>query len=183
MADELYQEFFLSLCEINDNRLVEAKAGGYLEVLCVGVINNIWGKRFRVKTYANGSTNPLYDMSCNMIQIVQVDVSEDFDSRLARGARVMPEMAIPSHDTYDHDKDRRTQRATEQVKELIELAKNSENETERFRARVFDYSRSIYKNTRQFSKASKIPYNVCLESYNIFKENLKQKLSSCRISG
>jgi hypothetical protein len=179
-TDELYQEFFLALCEIRDNRLIEAHEGKYLEVFCVGAINNIWNKRFRVKTYANGSTSPLYELNNHTARIINADIDDEtglYYSPDRMGC--VPESMIASPEDPEIDI---SPEAIDHMKELVELAKVSDDPTTRFRARVFDYSRNKYKNTRQFSKASNIPYNVCLESYNIFKEHLKQKLLSCRIS-
>lgn len=179
MADELYQEFFLALCETTDNRLVMAYEGKYLDVLCVGIINNIWGKRNRVKTYANGTTHPLYEVSSSTIPITNRD--QDLPNEKKVKDWYIRESHIPSEPEYDVVKDIRSETAIDHMKELVQIAMDSQDQSERFRARVFHYSRFKYKNTRQFAKASGIPYNVCLEAYNNFKEKIKS-VQLCRIS-
>jgi hypothetical protein len=88
-------------------------------------------------------------------------------------------LADPS-DPYDFDKDQNIQKANDFIKELIEAKKESENESERFRARVFHHSNFTYKNTRQFSKISGIPYNVCWEANHKFKQLIKINLNDLR---
>ena len=103
LADDLYQEFFLSLLEIKDERLIEAKKGGYLEVLCVGIISNIWGKRYRVKTYVNGSTSTLYEM-CEFHNYIDAETRlEDVSSLIA--GKTNEEHLPESTDEYDFDRD------------------------------------------------------------------------------
>lgn len=169
LADDLYQEFFLALCEIKDNRLVEAKEGGYLEVLCVGVINNIWGKRYRVKMRDVGQTHPLHE-HCNSMKSIQSEGPDHNMSRVKNIRDVIPEhhMADVSEPYEEND--------PEEVKKALEKSMNSADPSERFRARVFYYSIFKYKNPRQFAINSGIPYNICLEANNIYKEKLRQKV-------
>jgi hypothetical protein len=168
MADELYQEFFLSLCEITDKRLEEAYKEGYLEVFCVGTINNIWGKRDRVKTYATGSTHPLHEISNTTIQIVHTE--EENKSGL-KECRIEGSKLV-----YDPGIDHLYNKASD----IIEQDRVSCIEMERFNSRVFLYSNTIFKSPRQFAKRSKIPYSVTLAAYNNYKETLKKRL--CNIS-
>lgn len=166
LADDLYQEFFLSLLEIKDDRLIEAKEGGYLEVLCVGIISNIWGKRYRVKTYKTGNTSTMYEM-CNFYKVIR---NTDHDSCLFD--EVKEDHLPESQEEYDFERD---------LKEIllhhiIDKYKESRNETERFEARVFYYSKFKYKNPKQFAIASDIPYLVCLRAYKRFKNKVKEEL-------
>lgn len=174
MADELYQEFFLALCEIKDNRLVDAYEGKWLEVLCVGIINNIWGKRDRVKTYEKGTTHPLHEM-CNHL------LSIKYEDREWKEGRPDPWTVLESHLTggeeFDLDKAMKQERVREHVKELIEIAKESDNKDERFKARVFEYSTLVYKDPRKFSRASQIPYFVCWKATSDFKKQIIQRIN------
>lgn len=170
LADDLYQEFFLSLLEIKDERLIEAKKGGYLEVLCVGIISNIWGKRYRVKTYVNGSTSTLYEM-CEFHNYIDAETRlEDVSSLIA--GKTNEEHLPESTDEYDFDRDLNEIL----LHHVIDKYKESRNETERFEARVFYYSKFKYKNPKQFSRASEIPYLVCLRAYKRFKTKVKEEL-------
>ena len=132
---------------------------------CVGVINNIWGKRNRVKTYVNGSTSPLYDLSDFHIPILK----ESFND----GEISVNESALNITDgEYDFNRD-----ANEiLVRHIIDKYKFSQDVNERFTSRVFYYSRFKYKNPKEFSRESEIPYRVCLRAYQIFKQKLKQEL-------
>lgn len=178
MADELYQEFFLALCETTDNRLIEAHAGGWLEVLCVGIINNIWGKRGRVKTYVNGQTSPLYELGNWTTHI-------KYEERDWQGEDKYPNEVVESHipggEEFDFDKAMRQEKARTQIKEMIEQAKESNNKDERFRARVFEYSTFTYKDPRKFSKASNIPYFVCWKATSDFKKQIIQRINDLHI--
>lgn len=170
LADDLYQEFFLSLLEIKDERLIEAKKGGYLEVLCVGIISNIWGKRYRVKTYVNGSTSTLYEM-CEFHNYIDAETRlEDVSSLIA--GKTNEEHLPESTDEYDFDRDLNEIL----LHHVIDKYKESRNETERFEARVFYYSKFKYKNPKQFAIASEIPYLVCLRAYKRFKTKVKEEL-------
>ena len=170
LADDLYQEFFLSLLEIKDERLIEAKKGGYLEVLCVGIISNIWGKRYRVKTYVNGSTSTLYEM-CEFHNYIDAETRlEDVSSLIA--GKTNEEHLPESTEEYDFNRDLNEIL----LHHIIDKYKESRNETERFEARVFYHSTFKYKNPKQFSRASEIPYLVCLRAYKRFKTKVKEEL-------
>ena len=168
LADDLYQEFFLSLLEIKDERLIEAKKGGYLEVLCVGIISNIWGKRYRVKTYVNGSTSTLYEM-CDFHKHISVQEQHSGGDNISE---VTEEHLPESTEEYDFDRDLNEIL----LHHIIDKYKESRNETERFEARVFYHSTFKYKNPKQFSRASEIPYLVCLRAYKRFKTKVKEEL-------
>lgn len=166
----MYQEFFLTLCEIKDNRLIEAYEGKYLEVLCVGVINNIWGKRNRVKTYKNGTTSPLYELR-NYNLGIRAWVEHEEDSNRKKDL-VSLENIVFEKEEYNFNRD-----IDETIlHHIIDKHKVSENPNERFISRVFYYSRFKYKNVRTFAKESGIPYGVCCSAYNKFKKIIKEEL-------
>lgn len=171
LADDLYQEFFLSLLEIKDERLIEAKKGGYLEVLCVGIISNIWGKRYRVKTYVNGSTSTLYEM-CEFHKTITIEERLPSSNSENRISEVFEEHLPESTEEYDFNRDLNEIL----LHHVIDKYKESRNETERFEARVFYHSTFKYKNPKQFSRASEIPYLVCLRAYKRFKTKVKEEL-------
>lgn len=162
LADELYQEFFLSLCEIKDNRLLDARSGGYLEIFCIGIINNIWKNRGRVKVYKNGNTSPLYEL--HGITIVPGDVEV--------AGCLSEETILIEDEDYDYTRDINEIK----LQKLIEKYKESEDVMDRFYSRVFYYSKFKYKNVRQFSVKSKIPYGVCLRAYESFKDKIKSEI-------
>lgn len=154
LADELYQEFFLLLCEITDDRLVEAKSGGYLEVYCIGIIHHIWSNRIRVKKYSNGSTSSLFNWS-NISMTFDAISSIEWDSNLDE------EILFDSN--------------YESIKNQIEKDLSSSDRNEWFRASVFVQSNNVCKNPREFAKKSKIPYNVVLKNNKLYKEKLREK--------
>lgn len=155
-----------------------------MEVLCVGIINNIWGKRGRVKTYENGSTSPLYEI-CNWTKtIVNQDGVNEQGNEIenTNSAMQIRENRIAAHDPPDTTKLIMSDRAQEFVQDLIDRAKESENESDRFKARVFEYSTFTYKDPRKFSKASGIPYYVCWKATSDFKKLLQQRINDIRIN-
>lgn len=169
LADDLYQEFFLSLLEIKDERLVEAYNGGYLEVLCVGIINNIWGKRDRVKTYVNGRTSPLYETRGVLIINGKESEDSDYDNW---GGFILAERLVDETPEYDFKRD-----IDETIlHHIIDKYKESVNQDERFISRVFWYSKFKYKNVGQFAKESGIPRGVCYAAYKRFKQKIKEEI-------
>jgi hypothetical protein len=174
LADDLYQEFFLALCEVKDNRLVEAYENKYLEVLCVGIINNIWGKRNRVKTYSNGKTSPLYELTGAMwsFDFDPVEAKTGVESGKHEGnfknhhEKMLEDKSV----SYDTSKDEFLQ----EVRSLVGKSMNSDNENERFISRVFHYSAFKFKDIKEFSRQSKIPYGVCRRAYKEFKTKVEE---------
>lgn len=139
------------MLEIKDERLVDAEREKYLDVFCVGIIRNIWGRRFDFKRYEKGKTSPLFDFVNVSVEIQdEQDDSESYD---------------PSREYKDVE-----------LHEFIERHKESGDENDRFRARVFYYSKFKFKNVRQFSKATQIPYQVCVRAFREFREKLIQNL-------
>lgn len=179
LAEDLYQEFFLSLCEIKDERLVKAKVEGYLEVLCVGIINNIWGKRYRVKTYENGTTSPMYELVEAHKPIENLILPDHLD-HLHKG-HVLEEHLEHTNEEYDEALDISNEKTMEQIKKIVEQKMDSSDISERFRARVWFYSNFKYKNPRQFSICAKIPYRVSREAHHAFRESLKKELKLCAV--
>lgn len=153
MAEELHSEFILAVLEVKDNRLVKAKEEGYLEVFCVGIIYNLWGMRKRIKNRSNGATNNLHELtSTHLYADIEVEESEP----------------------YNKEKDM----AIDKALELIEASKQSEDPSERFRARIFHHSVFTFKNPKQFSNSSKIPYQgVVIPNYKAYKEKLRELCS------
>lgn len=58
LCDELWHETILALYD-SKKEVIKADVEGYLRVYVMGVINNIWGKRQRVRRI-NGNTSVLY---------------------------------------------------------------------------------------------------------------------------
>lgn len=177
LADELYQEFFLALCEIKDRRLIEAQAGGYLEVFCVGIINNIWTRRDRVKSYRTGNTHPLHMITEYCLTISN---KENADGENTEKNGEIFESHLPGEE-FDLDGELQNQFAQSRVRELIEEAKESIDPSQRFRARVFDYSTFKYKDPRKFSRISGIPYYVCRRATADFKKYLEKNINGIHL--
>lgn len=169
-ADDLYQEFFLALCEIKDNRLIEAYEGNYLPYFCYGIICNLWSNKDRVKRYENGRTSPLHYISdINLTFSQSQNISDDLHEY-----DFNPFESLSSDDEeYNHDIDELNEKALKQV----EQDRQSEDRDIHFRANVFYYSYFKNKNPREFHKKTGIPYHVVLESYNKYKERLNQLCS------
>lgn len=149
----------MSLCEIKDDRLINAKENGFLELFCYGIISNIWSIRGRVKTYKTGKTSPLYEM-CNHVSEIKNDICMDTAEPLT----------ITEWDYMP----------TEFIDAVIEKYKEGEDVSNRFRSRVFYYSEFKYKSILVFSKRSGIPYETCRKAYNKFKEIIKHEFLNSR---
>ncbi len=163
----------MSLLEIKDNRLIEAYDNKYLEVLCVGVINNIWGKRNRVKTYKNGKTSPLYELAEFHRVIVNEPSWDLFDTDRRPNESVIRAEHLPD-EGKDYDFNRDIDETL--LLHIIERHKESRVQDERFISRVFYHSRFTYKNVRTFAKESGLPYGVCCSAFNRFKKIIKEEL-------
>jgi len=153
LADELYQEFILQILENKDGRLIKAKENNYLTIFCVGIINNIWNSRNRVKCYTNGNTSPLFEFSRG----VEVDESTFKE--------------VNGND-YDSSIDERHDKVIKQ----IETDRNSEDKGLWFEANVFYHATNTHKNVYQLSKNSNIYYGTAFKAY---KSYLK-RLQSCQ---
>jgi hypothetical protein len=160
MADELHAEFLLRLCEIGEDKVNEASE--YIDWFCLDVINKIWGKRTRVKSYETGSTSPFFEFSTSHISEQQVFITPDYDV------------------TFDFK--------AKEAKDILNKDINSDNKDTNYKARVFTYSvgmtiengevkdNGIFKNALQFSKNSGINYCAVWKAYNEYRKRLKDKL-------
>jgi hypothetical protein len=160
MADELHQEFLLRLCEIGEKKLKESEE--YIDWFCLDVINKIWGKRKRVKCYENGTTSPFYEFTNSFESEDLIFVTEDYNIEYDLKAK--------------------------KVKNILNKDINSDDKEINYRARVFTYSvglnikngeveeKEIFKNTRQFSKSSKINYPAAWKAFNEYRKRLQEKL-------
>lgn len=152
LTDELLSEFYLAICEMSEDDLIKAQDGGYLEVYCVGIINNIWnvGNRLKIKKNVNGKTSPFFDYANYSVE----------------------SPVFVSTQTYDIKTDYLYLKAVEKIKE-----DNLSPEREKmYKSRVFHYSVNEFKNPRQFAKHSKIPYGAVFKTYKQYKEYLKEYL-------
>jgi hypothetical protein len=162
MAEELHQEFLLRLCEIGEIKIQEVIDEGYIDWFCMDVINKIWGKRFRVKSYDKGQTNPLFEFS---------NMSVDADL-----AYFTPDYNID----YDYNYTK--------AKDILNKDINSDNKDTNYKARVFTYSvglsikdgeikeERLFKNALQFSKKSGINYPAIWKAVKEYKKYLKDKI-------
>jgi hypothetical protein len=160
LANELHQEFLLRLCEIGEDKMNEVHE--YIDWFCLDVINNIWGKRNRVKCYDNGSTNPLYEFSSSIDGIIEVDVHQDYNIE------------------FDYK--------FIEAKKILNKDINSDDKDINYKARVFTYSsglsiengkvkeKLLFKNALQFSKKSGINYPAIFKAVTFYKKYLKDKL-------
>lgn len=164
LADDLYQEFFLSLLNIKDDRLILAYEGKYLEVFCYGIIHNIWSMRGRCKKYEKGSTSPLYNATDNIYNLDMFDDVEVIDVPDYLDPHTLLEIMEESHITKDD------------IIKQVERDKTSTDRTTMFRAHVFYQSMFNFKNPRKFAEVSNIPYRVVLHSFNEYKSHLNKQL-------
>lgn len=169
LAKDLHSEFILAVLEIKDNRLIDAKEGGYLEVFCIGIINSIWKNRNRVKSYVVGTTSPLFEFTSTL------ETTEDyFDA---------PEP------NYNYKLDS----FSKEVSKIISEDINSSDQDTMYNARVFYYSynkqlpdvkednvklKIEIDNPKQYAELSKIPYPTVIKSCNLVKEKLRKLFKS-----
>lgn len=154
MVDELYSEFLLAVCELDISVLENAKEEGYLEVYCVGMINNIWNKgtnQITIKKNANGKTSPFFEYSKFAVE----------------------NPIFTSTPTYDHSIDYKFKKAKEIIKNDI----ISPDRETMYKSRIFYYSVDVYDNPRQLSKKTGITYRAILSSFKDYKEKLKRLLN------
>ena len=153
LAEDLYQEFMLQVLEIKDDRLTKANEGNYLTVFCVGIINNIWNNRGRVKSYSNGSTSPLFEFSRSRAEGVDYEYlleSKEYDSTI----------------DVKYDK----------ALEVINKDRSSNNKTVWFESNIFYHSTHTHSNPYQLSKNSNIYYRTAYNAYKNYLKRLKEKI-------
>ena len=160
MADELYQEFLLRLCEIGNDKVEEAK--DYIDWFCLDIINKIWGKRSRVKSYDKGQTSQFFEYSSTFESEAMVFTTPDYDVN------------------FDFK--------VKEAKQILNKDINSSDIDTNYRARVFIYSagmsiengevteKAMFKNALQFSKQSGINYPAIFKAFKSYKKYLKNKL-------
>lgn len=162
LADDLYSEFIEALLK-SEEGFNKAYEGGYIDVYCVGIIHNIWGKKDRVKVHCDGQTSPLfnytstfdnedkveheYQKTCAKEEFSQIDVNYDYK--------------------YIEEK------ATKFLKKEVDHPDNDRM----YKARVYYYSTYVYKSPSEFSKRSGIPYMNVYMTWKRFKENFKKILN------
>jgi hypothetical protein len=106
LADDLLQEFHLAICEIGENELNDVRDKGFLEVYCVGIINNIWNKynsKITIKKNANGKTSPFFEYSKFAVENPVYVSSGSYDYKVDYIYKKAKE--IIEQDTVSKDKD------------------------------------------------------------------------------
>ena len=152
LADDLHSEFIEAILKGGEG-LDSAQREGYLNVYCVGIIHNIWGKRGRHRQQGNSETSPLFVYSSTLDLTAPIDYY------------------IKSED-YNYDYDYKYTKASE----ILESEKNHEDPLRMYQASVFYYSNYKYKSMSEFSKESGISYKNIVLSCKEFKNRLKKKL-------
>ena len=152
LTDELYSEFLLAICEMQTNDLESARDGGYLEVYCVGIINNIWnvGNRLKIKKNVNGKTSPFFDYSDYSVESPIYINTPSYDAKI----------------DYLYEK----------AVDKIATDNLSLNRDTMYKSRVFNYSVNEFKNTKQFAESSGIPYGAASKSFRQYREMIKKYL-------
>jgi hypothetical protein len=152
LADDLHSEFIESVLNGGEG-LVRAKDEGYLNVYCVGIIHNIWGKKDRVKSYDNGQTSPMFNFSSTL------DLNVSYNGEL-----VNPVDYLVSQDgnTYNYKYD--------VAEKIIEKEKDHANQLRMYQARVTYYSYHKYKTPYEFSRKSGINYANIKKAIKEFKK-------------
>lgn len=157
LSEELYSEFISSLLEMDPEKLSRLSKEPFFDVFCVGVINNIWNKRNRVKIYKVGSTSPLFMFSSTY------ELKGDNDLNL-----------IKSTPKYNYKIDY----VSSDVKKILFKDWNHEDIEKLFQSRVFYYSYVVHGNPLKFSKKTGIPVHVIRRAIKNVKETIKSKLKT-----
>lgn len=179
LADDLYSEFLKSLLEMAPEKLEEVSKQDYFNVFCVGIINNIWGMRDRVKTYKVGTTSPLYKYSSSFETVKTTYIVSSDGGKKKLGYEYYEEDK-EVHDVIDvtEDYDFTIDYKSKDMEDILLNEWNNENRDKMFQARVFYYSYIEHKNPKQFSKKTGIPYYVVINAINRMKETLRKKLKT-----
>lgn len=173
LQEELHSEFIKVLLEQPEDTL-KAYEGGYFDVHCISIINNIWGKKDRHKRTV-GQTSPLFVYSSTF----EVPVSKNED-----GLAEEEYFSIPQPD-YDCSVDYSYLKA----KDVIEKEFFHENKERMYKARVFYYSQPIpfikkdekefyptFGSPTEYSRRSGIQFTNVYMTYKRFKDFIKEKL-------
>ena len=162
LADDLHSEFIEALLN-SEEAFNKAYKEGYIDVYCVGIIHNIWGKKDRVKIHYDGKTSPLFNYSSTL----EIPESEDNEVYLEYFKEPTQEPCI----SYDYKYIEKT------ATNILEREVNHPNNDRMYKARVFYYSTYVYKSPSEFSKRSGIPYMNVYMTWKRFKEQFKKVLN------
>ena len=152
LSEELHSEFIKEICEpINELKLIKAKTGGYLVIYCVGIINNIWNNRHRVKCYQNGTTSPLFEFSNGEIS------DSDF---------------LTESPDYNYVLDTQYKEALK----IIDKERKNPDMSKWYEANVFYQSTLVCKNQRQLALKTGITEMAISNAYRSFAKKLKNEI-------
>lgn len=167
-AEELHSTFILRLLEMKEKQkqfLQSMKQDGTLEVYCIGIINNVWHDRNRVKCYEVGSTSPLFQYTSTF------EIPHTYNEEEG----ISPEefFSEPTDD-YDDSIDHLSIKA----REIIERDCDNPQVETMYKARVFKYSYIEFDNPDQFAKKVGIPRasvrHTCYQYRHYLNEEIKK---------
>ena len=84
IAEDLYQETILAICETKDDRFVKAHKDGYLSPFVIKTIRNIWLKRNTFKQHTDGSTSPLMEYANTLQNIDAFDFDRTYINQISK---------------------------------------------------------------------------------------------------
>ena len=169
LADDLLQEFHLAICEIGNDELTIIRDKGYLEVYCVGIINNIWNKynsKITIKKNANGSTSPFFEYSKYAVENPVYVSTGSYDIKI----------------DYEYKK----------AKDIIEQDTVSKDKDIMYKARTFAYALSykvdvnngkieeggVFKNARDLALKMGGEYHTVYQAVKNYQKRLKDLLKN-----
>jgi len=154
LGEDLHSEFIEAILKGGEG-LDKAYREQYIDVYCVGTIHNIWGKRDRHKQNENGQTSSLF-MYASGLKEQETNPIEYFTTSTE----------------YDFSYDYKYTKA----EKIIESEKDHPDISRRHNARIYYYSYCKYKNAKEFSRESGLPYRHVVLKCKEFKEFIKNKL-------
>ena len=171
LGEDLHSEFIEAILKGGEG-LDKAYREQYIDVYCVGTIHNIWGKRDRHKQNENGQTSPLFNYTNTFdLKTKWSQESEYGDSSTVHFISPEEFFSEPQTD-YDFSYDYKYTKA----EKLIENEKDHPDISRRHNARIYYYSYCKFKNAKEFSRESGLPYRHVVLKCKEFKEFIKNKL-------
>jgi hypothetical protein len=167
IAEDLYQETILAICETKDDRFVKAHKDGYLSPFVIKTIRNIWLKRNTFKQHTDGSTSPLMEYANTLQNVDAFDFDRTYINQISKD--------------YDPTADI----VFEAAKKIIAKDSDSDRMEIRYRARVYNHSNNniagfeaikSFKNAGRFSQYIGIKRCAIYKSCREYQEILKSKL-------
>ena len=154
IAEDLYQETILAICETKDDRFVKAHKEGYLSPFVIKTIRNIWLKRNTFKQHTDGSTSPLMEYANTLQNVDAFDFDRTYINQISKD--------------YDPTADI----VFEAAKKIIDKDINSGNIDRWYKSSVYNYSNNNivgFDALKSFTTAGKFSQYVGIKRCAIYK--------------